>query len=200
MQLKYVGPKPIISYRGVEFDTNKEDKFIYLNIVVQLIKALSHNYFEDKKYIYKSEEQRLSNDELLRELKNICPDLDRLIDRTDHNIENEIAHNIERANENEVLTDEDKNVLKLNIELMNDYLIQRSINKSVYYCAINSLAQLLKKDHIDYIVTPMFQNFHHVLHSVQGVLEEQKHPIDTKLDIYQKDGVMLIKLQVINIG
>jgi hypothetical protein len=45
----------------------------------------------------------------------------------------------------------------------------------------------------------MFQKFAHVLHSVQGVLREQRFPIDTKLDIYEKDGKLLAKLQAINI-
>jgi len=49
MTLKYVGPRPHISHTGIEFDSNKEDKFVYLNFVVQLIKALSHDYFEDKR-------------------------------------------------------------------------------------------------------------------------------------------------------
>jgi len=199
MQLKYVGPKPIISHRGIEFDNNKEDKFIYLNIVVQLVKALSHDYFEDKKYSYNADNIRFSSDELWREISHICPEINSLIDKQNHNIEEEIEHNIQRANENEILTEEDKNVLKTNINLMHDYLIQRSINKSVYYCAVDALADLLTKDHIDYIVTPMFQSFSHVLHSVQGVLQKRKFPIDTKLDIYQENGQLLVKLQVINI-
>jgi len=199
MQLKYVGPKPIISHRGIEFDKNKDDKFIYLNIVVQLIKALSHDYFEDKKYIYKIDNERLTNEELWIEISHICPDLKSLVDKQNHNIEDEIEHNIKRANENEILTPEDKEVLKNNIHIMHDYLIQRSVNKSVYYCLINSLAQLLKKDHIDHIITPMFQSFFHVLHSVQGVLTEQKAPIDTKLEIYEEKKQLLVKLQVINL-
>jgi hypothetical protein len=81
---------------------------------------------------------------------------------------------------------------------MRDYLIQRSINKRVYYCAINALAELAKEDHIDYIIAPMFQTFIHVLHSVQGSLERQKSPIDTKLDIYRENGKLLVKLQVVN--
>ncbi len=199
MELKYVGPKPIISHTGIEFDNNKDDKFIYLNIVIQLIKALSHDYFEDKKYTYSTDNTRLDNSELWHNLSHICPDIDSLIDKQNHNIEDEIEHNIQRANENKILTQDDKDVLKENIHIMHDYLIQRSINKSVYYCAIEALAKILKNDHIDYIVTPMFQSFLHVLHSVQGILKKQKAPIDTKLDIYKKDGQLLVKLQVINI-
>ena len=44
MILKYVGPKPIISYTGIELDKNKEDKFVYLGVVTKLIQALDHKY------------------------------------------------------------------------------------------------------------------------------------------------------------
>ena len=199
MELKYVGPKPIISHTGIEFDNNKDDKFTYLNIVVQLVKALSHDYFEDKTYTYNANTQRIDENELVRELKYICPDLDSLMKKENHDIEEEIQHNIRRANENSVLTDEDKVVLKNNINIMHDYIVQRSINKSVYYCIIDALADLLKKDHIDFIIVPMFQKFAHVLHSVQGALKKQKFPIDSRLDIYQKDGKLVVKLKVINL-
>ena len=198
MKLTYVGPKPIISHTGIEFDNNKEDKFAYLNIVVQLLKALSHEYFEDRKYLYEADTSRLNNDELIRELKRYCPDLDSLMEEGNHNIEEDIFHQLQRAHENTLLNDDEKETLENNIKIMHDYLVQRSINKSVYYCTIAALAELLKNDHIDYIVVPMFQKFAHVLHSVQGSLLKQKFPIDTKLDIYQEDGKLLAKLQVIN--
>lgn len=199
MELKYVGPKPIISHTGIEFDSNKEDKFAYLNIVVQLLKALSHNYFEDKTYTYHANTDRLSNDELLKELKSYCPNINSLMEKENYDMEEEIEHNIQRAHENNVLNDENREILEKNIEIMHDYLIQRAINKSVYYCAVDALAELLKKEHIDYIIVPMFQKFFHVLHSVQGVLNNQKFPIDTKLEIYQEDTKLLAKLDVINL-
>jgi len=198
MKLEYVGPKPYISHTGISFDNNKDDKFTYLNIVVQLIKALDHDYFEDRTYTYNADTQRLDDDDLLRELKHICPNLEELTTKSNHDVEDEIHHDIKRATESQTLTDEDKEVLINNINLMRDYLIQRSINKAVYYCAVNVLAQMLKSDHIDYIITPMFQNFTHVLHSVQGVLREQKLPIDSELEIYQKDSQLFVKLDVIN--
>jgi len=198
MELKYVGPKPIISHTGIEFDNNKDDKYAYLNIVVQLLKALDHDYFEDKTYTYQTNTARLSNDEMLRELKKYCPNLSSLMEKSNHNIEDEVQHQLQRAHENTILTPEDKITLEKNIEMMHDYLVQRSINKSVYYCAIDALAELLKKDHIDYVVAPMFQKFAHVLHSVQGSLKRMNFPIDTQLDIYQKDGKLLVKLKVLN--
>ncbi len=198
MTLKYVGPKPIISHTGIEFDNNKEDKFIYLNIVVQLLKALSHDYFEGKTYSYNTETSRLSNDELMRSLKKFCPNIESLIKKRSRDTEEDINHNLQRAKESDTLTEEDKKTLQNNINIMHDYLIQRSINKSIYYCAVNELAKLVQQDHISYIIAPMFQNFAHVLHSVQGVLLKEKIAIDTKLDIYKEDGKLLVKLQVEN--
>lgn len=199
MTLKYVGPKPIISHTGIDFDNNKEDKYAYLNIVVQLLKSLNHDYFQDKVYKYNADTSRLSDDELYRELRKFCPNIKTLMEKENHNIEEEIGHHLQRAEQSDTLTNEDKQTLQNNINIMQDYIIQRSINKSVYYCAVNTLAQLLKHDHIDYVVAPMFQKFAHVLHSVQGVLAKDKFPVDTKLDIYQEDGKLLVKLQVINI-
>ena len=198
MKLEYVGPKPIISHRGIDFDNNKEDKYAYLNIVVQLLKALNHDYFEDKIYKYSASTSRLSNDELLKELKKFCPKMNSLMEKENHNVEDEIKHNIQRAKDSDTLTKEDKETLQNNINIMHDYIVQRSINKSIYYCAIDTLAQLLRNDSVSYVITPMFQKFAHVLHSVQGVLLKGKYPIDTKLDIYQEDGKLLVKLQVVN--
>jgi hypothetical protein len=198
MELKYVGPKPIISHTGIEFDNNKDDKYAYLNIVVQLLKALDHDYFENKTYTYQTDTARLSNDEMLSELKRFFPQIDSLMEKRNHVVEEEIEHQITRAKENTVLSQEDKITLQNNIKMMHDYLVQRSINKSVYYCAIDALAELLKKDHIDYVIAPMFQKFAHVLHSVQGSLRNRNFPIDTKLDIYQENGKLLVKLKVLN--
>jgi hypothetical protein len=198
MELKYVGPKPIISHKGIKFDNNKEDKFIYLNIAVQLLKALDHDYFENKTYTYTADTSRLSNDDLSRELKKICPEIDSIMQRRNGLIEDDIEHELHRAKDSETLTDIDKETLQNNINIMHDYLVQRSINKSVYYCTIEALAELLKRESISYVITPMFQTFVHVLHSIQGVMLKNKSPIRTKLDIYQENGQLLVKLQVQN--
>ena len=199
MKLKYVGPKPIISHTGIEFDNNKDDKFTYLNIIVQLLKAVDHDYIEDKTYTYQTDSKRLSLDEIIVELKKYCPNLNMMMNERSKIAEEEVEHDIKRATENNFLDHENKLILKNNIEIMKEYIIQRAINKTAYYCAIDALANILKKDHIDYIITPMFQKFAHVLHSVQGSLRKQKFPIDTKLDVYQENGKLLVKLKVLNI-
>lgn len=198
MTLKYAGPKPIISHTGIEFDTNKEDKYVYLNIAIQFIKALDHKYIKDKKYIYKTE-KRFSPNELETELKKYCEDYEKLLDKQSHNIEDEIQENLTRAQENRLLNEIEKKVLVNNINIMHDYMVQRSVNKAVYYCVMQKLANLAKKDHIEYITAPMFQPFYHVLHTLQGTLLKEKFPIDTELEIYKEKEQLLITLKVVNL-
>lgn len=198
MQIKYVGPKPIISHTGIEFDNNKEDKYIYLNVVLQLLKALDHDYFENKTYFYQTDSKRLNENDIMDSLKQICPNYEELVQRRSDIIEDDIQDDLRRARENKLLSDLDKEVLEENISMMHDYMVQRAINKSFYYCTIAKLAQLLKKDHIDYIIAPMFQNFAHIFHSIQGVLMAEKFPVDTKIEIYQENQQLFVKLQVIN--
>lgn len=196
MSIKYAGPKPIISHRGISFDNNKEDKYIYLNVAVQILKSLDHEYVKDKVYTYDITTQRLSEDELIGELRRCCSNFDELIKIQNHNIENEIDGLIKKAHGSAMLNDEEKIALENNIQIMHEYLIQRAINKNVYYCVIDRLASVIKELKIDYIVTPMFQTFLHTLHSVQGSLENLKQPILSKLDIYKENDRLLIKLKM----
>lgn len=198
MILKYVGPKPIISHTGIEFDTNKEDKFVYLPIVAKLLKALDHRYIEDKSYTCEADRD-ISSENMMDILKKYCADLDTLLDKTNHNVEEEIEHNLQRANENNLLDTVEKEVLIKNIELMHNYMLQRSVNKSVYYCAMGALADIVKKDHIDHTTTPFFQKYMHVLHSLQGSLLTEKFPVDTSLNVFEKKKQLFITLKVVNI-
>ncbi|WP_321777447.1 hypothetical protein [Sulfurimonas sp.] len=199
MTLKYVGPKPIISCTGIELDKNKEDKFVYLSIVVELTKALDHSYIEDKSYIYEEgREPTLS--EIIQTLEKYCPNFNEMLEKTNHNVQEEIDHNLQRAHESKTLKSIEKEVLLNNINMMHDYMIQRSINKRVYYCAMSALADIVKKDHISYIKVPFTEKFMHVLHSLQGTLGKENHPIDTKLEIFKKDDNLFIKLKVVTLS
>lgn len=196
MQLKYVGPKPIISHTGIEFDSNKEDKYSYLNIAIQLLQALSSEQFHGGTFIYNEQTSRVTPDDIMTELKKFCTNINSLMEKENHSIKEEIEHQLQRAHENTILSETDKEVLENNIMIMHDYLIQRSINKAVYYCAIGALAKLLLEHKIDTIIMPMYQKFAHVLHSVQGSLRAQRYPVDTKLDIYKEDEKLLVKLKL----
>ena len=93
MTLKYVGPKPIISHTGIEFDKNKEDKYVYLGIVAQLITALDHKYVAEKSYTY--DKNMPSHDEVVHILQSHCSNIDKLLDKTNHSVEAVIEHDEE---------------------------------------------------------------------------------------------------------
>ena len=199
MKLKYVGPKVLISKHGIDFDNNKEDKYVYLNIAMQLLEALDYEYIEDRVHTYNTDSRRLSDDEITANDKKYCPNADEFIEQAKEKAERYFDDELKRARKNKNLNDDERLALTNNIMIMREYMIQRAANKSVYYCIIKALAERLKKDNIDYVIAPMFQKFAHVFHSVQGVLRQQKTPIDSVMEIYEEAGKLLVKLDVKNL-
>ncbi len=199
MNIKFVGPKPIISQSGISFDNNKDDKFVYLNIAVQLLKAFDHDYIDNKVYTYNTQNKRLSNDEIYDGILHYCHDVRDVIEAHKKHAEAEVENDLQRARDNMLLSDDERGVLVKNITMMHDYVIQRAVNKAVYYRVVNELAAELKHDRIDYLIAPMFQNFAHIFHSVQGVFQKQKAPVDSAIDIYEEEGKLLVKLKIKNL-
>ena len=115
-------------------------------------------------------------------------------------IEDEIDENLKSAEQNRLLDETEKEVLMKNIELMHDYMVQRSINKSAYYCLMDLLADIMKKNKIDHITMPMAKTTFHVLHTLEGTALKENPPIDTKIDIYRLEGQFFIKFQVVKLG
>ena len=165
--------------------------------MAQLIQALDHDYIDDKSYVY--EKNLFSHDECLYILNKYCKNLNTLLTQTNDSAQEDMEHDKERARNNDMLSDQDKEVLINNIDIMHDYVMQRAVNKNVYYCAVNILADIVQEDHIEHITTPYTEPFLHVLHSLQGTLVYKQAPIDTKLDVFEVDKQLLVKLQVINI-
>ena len=197
MSLKYAGPKPLISAHGITFDLNKDDKFIYLSIVAELMQALNHEYVGGKRYTHMTAKKPMDSDEILELIRRNDSLLDQEIKDRQQIVEQEIQEELERANTNRVLCEEERDVLVKNIELLRNYRINRSINKTVYYSGINSLAHIIQKGHIDTIFAPMFPKFNHVFHSIQGSLVKLHPPIDSTIDIYEEDGHLNVRLDIL---
>ena len=199
MNIKFVGPKPIISQSGISFDNNKDDKFVYLNIAVQLLQAFDHEYINDKIYTYNTQNKRLSNDEIYEAILHYCGDVKNVIEAHRKHAEAEVENDLQRARDNMLLSEDERSTLIKNITMMRDYIIQRAINKAIYYRVINALVDELKKDKINYVIAPMFQNFAHIFHSIQGVFQKQKVAIESAIDIYEEEGKLLVKLKIKNL-
>ncbi len=196
MGLKYVGPKVNISKYGMDFDNNKEDKFVYLNIALQLLKALDHKYIADKVYTFDTDSTYLDQKEVERMARHYCEDIDSVSSEAEEAVQHYLGYEIKRAKKSRSLSDDEKHAFVNNLNMMRSYMVQRAINKTVYYAIINRLVDVLKKGNIDYVIAPMFQKFAHVFHSIQGVLQNQKEPIYSNMEIYEEDGRLLTKLDI----
>ena len=198
MQIKYVGPKPLISKTGISFDSQYDDRYTYLNITVQLLKALDHEYFEDRTYQYAVDSGRLHDNDIVEGLQEYCGNLESAVQQGVQTEQQTIDDELKRANENKSISDVEREALIKNIRMMESYRLQYATNSTLYRCAIQRLATHVKQDHIDYVVVPMFQRFAAVLHSIQDELANQKFPIDTKMDIYEEGGKLMAKMEVRN--
>jgi hypothetical protein len=114
--------------------------------------------------------------------------------RTSRDIEDSIS----RAQRNTLLANEAKEALINNIKIMESYSVQRAINKAVYYAGMDALASIIKKRHIKYIKTTIEPKLLHVLHSLQGTLRRLHPPIDSKMEIVEKQEHLIAELVILH--
>ncbi|MBA1432048.1 MAG: hypothetical protein FAF04_00275 [Epsilonproteobacteria bacterium] len=112
--LEHVGPKPIISETGIDFDKNHDDKYNYFPALVELLKALDHEYFENKQYTFEANPKNLSNREILDALHSYCPDLETLLKEKEAQVAAEIEEKIETIETNPNLEPDAKIAYKNN--------------------------------------------------------------------------------------
>ena len=195
MIIQYAGPKAIISRRGLDFDNNKEDKYVYLNIAVQLLQALDHDHTPNQIYTYDTSLQRLTDSELLAFVVKNFDHSDMFLSSAQKDAEWFVTHEREQVErQRPLMSEEESRAWLKNIDLMTNYVIQRHFNKRIYYAIIDKLGDVLKTKHITEINAPMYQKFAHVLHSIQGVLKQGKPSIDSKISIFEKEGALTIQL------
>lgn len=75
MKLKYAGPKPVISQHGISFKDGKEDKYCYLMIAIQILKAIDHPFIGHKVYSYDLNSQRLNDNDMMNIILSYHPEL-----------------------------------------------------------------------------------------------------------------------------
>lgn len=194
-QLKYVGPKPLWSCRGVSFDTRKQDKFLYISSVAELIAAIDHDYEISNPYVAQTGQTALDEQTIIKLIRKHMPEFDQYIGYWIKKTRDEIDQDIERARCCAVLNQIEQLSIINNLYLLQDYRIQRTINKSVYYAGIQVLANLFKENGLQYIIAPIAGQFFHVLHSLQGPLRVFHPLIDTSLEIYLEKNRLMAALK-----
>lgn len=197
LSLKYVGPKALCSVSGISFDNSKEDKFVYLSILAELIQALDHEYKNDERYVIETGRKPLDEMTILGLISKYKPNINEDAQSWVIKTTQEADTEVQRAKNNTLLNAEEREVLVKNIEILRPYRIQRSINKSVYYEGVSALTSIIQKGNIEYITAPMYPKFLHVFHSVQGALKLLHPPVDSKIDIYEDQGHLAVELKIL---
>ncbi|MGB6020599.1 MAG: hypothetical protein WBF77_13485 [Sulfurimonadaceae bacterium] len=198
MQIRYVGPKTLISTRGISFENKKKDKFIYLESLLHLIQAIDHDYVGDKIYMYMAESRQLKSDDLINRVKQYCPDTETIITEAKKDAVAYIDDKLMRAGNSKFLNDEEIRVFINNITLMRDYTIQRHINKSIYYNLVKKFIERLRHNRIAHISAPAHKTYFHVFHTIQRSLRQQKAPVNSQVTFHKEGNNPFIKLHVIN--
>lgn len=196
MQIAYSGPKVLFSEHGINFDNNKEDKFVYLNIATQLHQALSHEHEPNQIYQYDTQSKRLNSEAIMSYFKMIFPNYNTLVEQAEKEAENFVSHEKHKVTIRTDLNEAASKAWLSNIELMQDYVKQRRFNKAIYYQIIESLGKLIITHNITQINAPMYQKFVHVLHSLQGVLKNSKQSIDSTIEFYKDKETLGVRLLI----
>lgn len=187
MTIKYAGPRPEISQHGIQFKDGKEDKFVYLMISVQIIKALDHEYTGNQVYNYDVNTKRLSADEMKEIVKKYEPEIDNSIENEMVEYEKHLDEEIEHIQTRDNLKEIEKETWVNNLKLMKPYRIQRAINKIYYMHSIDIIKKIILKEKIKQIDTPFYEKFWHVLQTLQGHMEEGKIGMICELEVYTND-------------
>lgn len=205
--LKYAGPKPIYSSTGIDFQINKEDKFIYLEALCELIETLDQEYVSSNEEpegeeVHKNVQigaNHYTPQAMFHLLHGYVHNLNTLIDQRLEETTKIIEDDLERSRHNSYLNSQDRAALIKNIEIMRSYQLQRSVNKCVYYAGVEALAGIVKARHIRQLTVTIEPHLLHVLHSLQGALEKLHPPVFTKIDIFEHEKHLLVELEVMDL-
>jgi len=196
MTIKYAGPRPEISQHGIQFKDGKEDKYVYLIIAVQILKAIDKNYEEKQSYSYDTKTKRFTNDELLEIMLSYEPNLKEAVIQEEIRYEEHLKDEITQVNSRSDLKEIERETWINNLNIMQQYRIQRAINKIYYLHCVEDIAKVIKRERIKEIDTPFYEKYWHVLQTIQGSLSEGRDSVGSDIKIETTDEGMIAKMFV----
>lgn len=193
-KISYSGPRPVISQYGIEFKEGKEDKYVYLLISIQILKAIDKNFKESKHYSYDTGTKRVADDEILSTMIKYEPTLVDDVEKETSIYETKIEEEIEYIKNLHTIGEIEKSVWVNNLEIMKEYRIQRAINKIFYVHSIFEIVEIIKREKIKEIDTPFYEKYWHVLKSIEGTINGEKNSLRANIEVVYIDGAMKTKL------
>jgi hypothetical protein len=189
MQIKYVGPRPVISEHGISFKEGKEDKYIYLKLAIAILQNIDEKTPSTK--------DTMNDYDIVRIMLSYEPDIEKAVEEEKERYQSHIENEIEQVKQRTTLSDIDKEVFINNYEIMREYRIQRAINKIFYMHAVHAITKVIKRDKIQEIDVSFCEQNWHILQTIQGDISSLKSSIKTSLQVEPNEsGKLLVKLLI----
>ena len=199
MKIAYVGARPEISSHVVTFKTGKEDKYVYLSVAIEILKAIDSQEKDSKTYTYTGDSRSLSDNEMLSTMLHYEPTLEESIKKEKESYEKHLDEEIEKTEHREHMDPLEKEIFINNYKIMKEYRLQRAVNKMYYMHAIKEIVDVIKREKIKEIDAPFQEKYWHVLQTIEGQISSLKSSIKTDLKIEQnKEGKFITKLFIDN--
>lgn len=198
MQLKYAGPKPVISEHGITFKDGKEDKYVYLMIAIQILQAIDHDTAMNSHYEYNMNTQRLSNEQMQEIVLSYHPTLEATMTKEINSYLVHLDNEIQDVIKSPIFSPIEKEAYIGNLKIMKEYKIQRAKNKIFYMHAIDTIVEVIKQRKIKKISTPFYEKFWHTLQTIQGHLSTSKRGLKSDLKVITNDNNMYAVLTIDN--
>ncbi len=195
-KIRYSGPRPMISQYGIEFKEGKEDKYVYLMISIQILKAIDKDFTENKHYSYDLGTKRISDEDILNTMLRYEPSLTDSVEAEALTYEKKLNQEMEDIKNQKALSEIEKDVWIKNLEIMKDYRVQRAINKIFYIHSIYEIVEVIKREKIKEIDTPFYEKYWHVLKSIEGTINSQKGSLRANIAVENKNGAIKTILRI----
>lgn len=181
MKLKYVGNKPIISARGVDFSIGKEDKYVYIEAAAQMLEFLGK--LEKTTKLTLNPKNIIDEDEIFKVLYKYRPEFDKFFDNSISSYKDKIDEEINEVDRHNRLESVEREVLKNNLTYMKEYRTQRATNKLVYEELINASVEIIRNKGISEITMPFSLSFVHVAESFESSLARISRAVVAKVEV-----------------
>ena len=197
LKVKYVGPHVDISQHGVSYKKDKEDKYVYLMVALEILQDIDNDYEKQDSYSHCFSIGKLDEETLHTVLQSYESDVEKHVEQEYENYQEKIKHEIHFVQGLSHLKEIEKEVWIKNIELMKNYRLQRAINKIYYEHCIENIRKLFIHKGIKELMTPFNKDFFHVMNSLKGVLITGKPSLEaTVVEEINKEGEMCIVLRI----
>lgn len=197
LKVKYVGPHVEISQHGISYKKDKEDKYVYLMVALEILKDIDNDYAQKASYSHCFTLGKFDEDVLHHILHTYESEVEAHVEKEYAYYQEKIQHEIAFVNGLSHLKDIEKEVWVKNIELMKSYRLQRAINKIYYNHCIENIRKLFIHKGIKELITPFNKDFFHVINSLKGALITGKPSLDANVvEEVNKEGDMCMVLRI----